>query len=246
MTIFNKKALLIIVTLCIVLVSTIGEISTFAYSKSTPTISGEVVSSQPNSIVNININMSNNPGIVSATINVSFDSNALSLTKVKDGGLIGTTSHKPELTSPYTLAWVNDTATKNYTSNGTIVTLTFKIKNTASYGQTYPIIINYDYENYDVYDKDLNIIKFQTINGAVKISIYSSFILGDANRDSKVTIKDTSIIQRFIAHIVTEDSVDIVATDVDEDGYTTIIDVTFIQQYLAKDNIPYPIGKTIN
>lgn len=242
---YCKSSIIRAVTVIILAVLLVSFVSIDAYSKSVPTIAGEVVSAQPNDTVKVRINLSNNPGIVSATIYVSFDDSVFSLIKVTDGGLIGAQSHKPELTSPYTLVWVNDTATKNYTSNGTIATLYFKVRNTATYGKTYPITICYNYENYDVYDKDINIIRFQTINGAVKVSNNRSFILGDANRDSKVTIVDTGCIQEYITYLLPDESIDIVSTDVDEDGYTTIIDVTFIQRYLAEKYTPYPIGKTI-
>ena len=245
MFLLNKRFLLRIITVCIIIVIAICNIVVVAAASNDPFIFGEVVIAQPNDTVKVKIFLSNNPGIVSATIKVTFDANVLSLTKVTDEGLLGTQSHKPELTSPYTLAWVNDTATKNYTSNGTIVTLSFKVNSTASYEKTYPIRISYDYENYDIYDKDLNLIKFQTVNGAVKITQNQSFILGDANKDSKVTVVDASCIQKYIAQIKSNESIDILAADVDEDGYTTIIDVTIIQRYLSKISVPYLIGTVL-
>ena len=245
MFLLNKRWLLRIITVFITVVFATCNVLMVSGATNKPSLEGEVVSAQPNDTVNVKIFLSNNPGIVSATINVTFDTSVLSLTKVTDGGFLGVQSHKPEYTSPYTLAWVNDTATKNFTSNGAIAILSFKVSNSASYGKTYPIRISYDYENYDIYDKDLNTIRLQTINGAVKISHNRSFILGDANNDSKITIADTSFMQKYIAQIKSNDSIDIVATDVDEDGYTTIIDVTYIQRYLSKISVPYPIGTKI-
>ena len=241
----NINSLLRIVTVCIITACIICVLSVTVHASGVPSITAEVVSAKPHDTVDVSIDLSNNPGMVSATLSVSFDKNALSLTKVTDGGLLGVQSHKPEFTSPYTLVWVNDTATKNFTANGTIATLTFKVNSTAAYDRTYPIFISYDYENYDIFDKDLKKIKLQTINGAVKVTKNDSFILGDANTDSKVTVEDAVCIQRIIAQLLSRDQIDIVAADVDEDGYISIIDVTCIQRYLSKKSILYPIGDKI-
>ncbi len=124
--------------------------------------------------VDITVSLNNNPGIVSATMNVKYDDSALTLTKVTDAGVLGAQSHKPEYTSPYTLAWANDTATSNYTVNGTIVTLTFKVSDNAQGGKLYPVELSYNYNNYDIYDKDVQLIKFDVENGGVNVEKSSS------------------------------------------------------------------------
>ena len=105
-----------------------------------------------------------------ATLTVSYDEEALTLISVKDGGILGTQSHKPELKSPYTLAWSDDTATVNNTTNGVAATLTFKLSESAVRGQSYPISVSYDYDNYDIYDVDLNCVRFTLENGTVNIT----------------------------------------------------------------------------
>ena len=243
---FSKKVLLRIVTFCILSAFTVGIMPVTAYTSSMPSITGEVVYARPNDTVKVNINLSNNPGIVSATIHVDFDSGVLSLTKVTDGGLLGVQSHKPEYTSPYTLAWVNDTATKNYTSNGTIATLTFVVNKNAVRGNAYPVKITYDYDNYDIYDKDLNSIYFNVSSGIIKVATKNHrFILGDVNSDNTINNLDVYNAQQYIAQIKSSKSIDVDAADVDYDGFVTVIDVTFIQRYLVGFEIPYSIGKTI-
>ena len=210
-----------------------------------PMISADIVSANPGSTVSVRIIISNNPGLVSATIRVSFDSKFLSLTKVSDAGILGNNSHKPEYESPYTLAWVNDTATKNFTASGTVATLTFKVSSKAKTGESYQIRISYNYDNYDIYDKDLKQVRFQTIDGIVKISNNHSYVLGDANKDSRVNGSDTKFIQEYVAQIITAQSIDADAADVDIDGQVSIIDVTSIQRYLSNQSVRYPIGKRI-
>ena len=123
----------------------------------------------PGGTVSVTIDLKDNPGIVSMTLDMLYDDTVLTLTEVNDAGVLGSTSHKPELVNPYTLVWVNDTATTNYTVNGTIVTLVFTVADTAEKGTIVPIELTYAYDNYDIYDKDANKIKFKIDNGSVTV-----------------------------------------------------------------------------
>ena len=140
-----------------------------AFGETIASISTESITVNPGDTVDVRINLNNNPGIVSATIKVNYDSSVLTLKKVTDAGVLGAQSHKPEYTSPYTLAWANDTAITNYTVNGTVATLTFKVGSNAVRGQSYPISLSYNYDNYEIYDKDLNPIRFSITNGNISI-----------------------------------------------------------------------------
>ena len=122
----------------------------------------------------VTIGLENNPGIVSMTLHMTYDSDVLTLSKVTDAGVFGTQSHKPELQNPYTLAWVNDTATENYAITGTIATLEFTISKEVAKETVIPIEITYDYENYEIYDKDSNKIEFAIDNGSVTVGEVSA------------------------------------------------------------------------
>lgn len=119
--------------------------------------------------VDVNISVSNNPGIMGMTLTVTFDENALELEKVADGGILGAQSHKPEHVSPYTLAWSNDTATTDITANGVIATLTFKVTANAEKGNAYPIGLSYDYDNFDIYNVNMEPVSFSMQNGEIKM-----------------------------------------------------------------------------
>ena len=71
---------------------------------------------------------------------------------------------------------------------------------------------------------------------------YATVILGDANGDGVVDIKDATEIQKYLAEFETVASFDLTAADVDRDGFVTIADVSAIQQYLADLNSPAGIG----
>ncbi len=58
--------------------------------------------------------------------------------------------------------------------------------------------------------------------------------LGDVDGDSKITVADTTIIQRYLANHITLTDAQMTAADTDKNGVITIIDATRIQRYIAK------------
>lgn len=130
------------------------------------TVSNETAA--PGETVSVAISLENNPGIASAKLQVEFDTQILTLESVQDAGNLGTQVHKPELVSPYILTWANDTVTENFTYNGTIVTLVFRVAENAPEGET-PITVSYDYNNYDIIDWEMNKVAFSVVDGSVKV-----------------------------------------------------------------------------
>ena len=119
--------------------------------------------------VEVTVALKNNPGIVSMALAVEFPS-ALTLVEVKDAGKLGATVHNPSLVSPYYLNWVNDTATTNFTVNGTIATLKFKVNENAADNAEYDIKVSYTPDNYEIYDKDGNEVDFAIENGKITVT----------------------------------------------------------------------------
>lgn len=144
-------------------------------SAATPTIRVSEATARRGESVKVTVSLENNPGIINMKLKVSYDRNALTLTKVEDAGTLGETWHPPvnQATYPYTLTWSNDLASENLTVNGTIVTLTFKVN--AAYGR-YPITITYG--NGYIYDFDLKPVAFGVVNGAVTVARSWLFYLG--------------------------------------------------------------------
>lgn len=133
-----------------------------------PTITVSKVTASAGDTVDVAIDISNNPGIISMLLNVSYDSN-LTLTAVKNGTVLnGATHNTNALTAnPYTLSWGDDTATENNTKNGTIVTFSFAVSENAT-GEL-PITVTYDNSNYAIYDMDFNLVDFTITNGSVTV-----------------------------------------------------------------------------
>lgn len=57
--------------------------------------------------------------------------------------------------------------------------------------------------------------------------------LGDANCNGDIDIDDITLIQKYIADIVTIDDTQLKYADVDSDGGITVLDATLIQKYIA-------------
>lgn len=72
-----------------------------------------------------------------------------------------------------------------------------------------------------------------------------TLLLGDADRDGRVSIIDVTAIQSHLARLkyLSEDG--LLTSDVDCDGDIDIQDATSIQKYLAKYNCKYPVGEPL-
>ena len=148
-----------------------------AYADLDPKIELSSVTGSIGGSVEVAVSVSNNPGIVSMSLDISYDSRYLKLTKVtdtgllpgachEDGGVITSKTHTP----PYTLAWVNDQSRTDYMVNGVLVILTFEILERAEDGRSYPITASYDLDDYDIYNCDLEPVEFAVDYGKVSVS----------------------------------------------------------------------------
>ncbi len=191
--------------------------------------------------VAVNISLVNNPGIVSVKLRVNFNAEVLTLVEVNDLGNLGTAEHKPELVSPYTLAWNNDTVAENFTYNGAIVTLVFEVAEDATVGD-YPVEISYDYSNYDIYNINLEKVKFYTTNGSILVD---EVIIGDVDSNGVVNGIDRMMLARYLADWAdyTEENVNLSAADVNCDGSVNGLDRAILARHLAAwdgfETLPY-------
>lgn len=202
----------------------------FAETNPAPQIIVSQVEGKAGETVKVEIALANNPGIVSMTLKVDYNAEMLTMKKFTDAGVLGAQSHKPELTSPHTLVWVNDTATENFTANGTILTYEFEINENALANAVYPIEVSYTRGNYDIYDKDLNQVDFDTtVSGYVKVAFVPVNVTG-VSLDKRSLSMKTGENQTLIATVSPDDATDkslvwtssneAVAT-VDENGFVT-------------------------
>ncbi|HCA04651.1 MAG TPA: hypothetical protein DEO32_02005, partial [Ruminococcaceae bacterium] len=76
-------------------------------------------------------------------------------------------------------------------------------------------------------------------------SLKPSVLLGDANGDGEVSIKDVTSIQKHISALEKISDDNLKAADVNGDGVVDIDDATLIQKHLAYYKVDYPIGEMV-
>lgn len=74
----------------------------------------------------------------------------------------------------------------------------------------------------------------------------SKILLGDANQDSLIQVKDATAIQKYIAKTGALSPKGLKASDTNEDGVLLLKDVTLLQKYLAKMPISSRIGQLVD
>ncbi len=197
-----------------------------------PVISVDSVYGIVGKTVKVAISLENNPGIVSMLLSVKYDETALRLIKVEDGHLLGGETHSPDMKSPYTLCWVNDTETENFTASGKIAILTFEILDGAKLGKT-PISVSYDYDAFDIMDKDGNQIYIATNDGAISVS---DVLIGDVNGDGTVNSLDRLLLTRWLAKWpeALAAGINEAAADVNCDGKVNSLDRLILARHLAR------------
>lgn len=182
--------------------------------------------------VQVPIVVSNNPGIASALLTISYDESILTLMEVNDTKIISGGMHSDTLASPYQLTWMNQTLKENITENGTIAILVFQISADAGVGD-YEINISYDLENYDIVNADMEAVFFNTIDATITVL---DVMYGDVNRDGRVNLIDSTILARYVAKWpdYPASSLDLQAADVNNDGRVNLLDSTILARHVAK------------
>lgn len=126
----------------------------------------DTVSAKPGETVTVKINLKNNPGLASLTINVNYD-NKLTLTKVDLSSEFGSYITTPTpYKNPQTISMISPL--KNVKVNGVFATLTFKVA--AGITDTYKAKVWVKYDADDVFNSDYKNIPLTIVDGCVTIT----------------------------------------------------------------------------
>lgn len=178
----------------------------------------------PGSTIQVYISIEDNPGIISLRNQIKYDTSVLELVKVEDLKLLaGYTTPSPTITSPYTLRWADSLATKNNTSNGNIVKLTFKVKDTAKAGD-----YNISVSHVEARTTDGEKVEFSQANAVVTVVNY---LLGDVDMNGEVNDWDAIVLNRYLAGWST--TINKAAADIDKDSSVTDWDAIALERKLA-------------
>lgn len=94
------------------------------------------VSGAPGDTVTVSISLQDNPGMVTLSMTMSYDTAVLQLTKVTSTGLLNGETLNKKYKSPYTITFVDYDLEEDVTANGPIVNCTFQILDTAAAGKS--------------------------------------------------------------------------------------------------------------
>jgi len=157
-------------------VMTLMNAALFGDLSAVPAINVSSASGTVGDIVDVNIGLSDNPGIIAMRLGVEFDDSVLRLVEVIDNGILGKEYHRNGYAaSPHTLFWENGASTANFNYSGDIATLRFKILSETADS---PITVSYDRAKLDVLDVDLNPVHFEMNNGSVSTSAADFALVG--------------------------------------------------------------------
>ncbi len=88
-----------------------------------------------------------------------------------------------------------------------------------------------------------------TLNEDLYLTAYNIIrdygILGDANGDKEINIKDATMIQKYIAKLTRLSNTEKILGDVNGDEDVNIKDATAIQKFIAGINVNLPVGETV-
>ena len=189
--------------------------------------------------VEVAITLKNNPGVTAMRIDVGFDPKALTFLRYSDTALLKGPSHPPSTTegatSPLVFAWEDGLATVNNVSNGNIVLMRFLVSNDAEPGN-YDITLSYLPAN--VYNVDVTPVHFNIIDGSITVL---SYIPGDVNEDSLVSLMDATITRRYASSWTLNEifpgelnpRINLQAADVNVDGLISLMDATIIRRHAS-------------
>ena len=200
------------------------------------------VTARAGSTVEVTVDVKNNPGILGATLTLSYG-NRLTLQDAQNGEAFSPlTLTKPgAFTSPCNFVWDGTDLTEGQVKNGTILTLTFAVSPDAQPGDAYGVELSVS--DGDITDKNMVPVEVAVTNGSVTVT---SFQYGDLDDNRKVNTTDVILLRRHLAggYAVT---INEQAADVDLNGKINTTDVIYIRRHLAGgygiDNLPVG-GKT--
>jgi len=180
-------------------------------------------------MVNMDVMITQNPGIVSLNLKLDFDESVITLVEAVNGSAFNEMTFTPPkgeaLKSGCILSWDSESVDTESITDGVIATLSFVILDTAEANTTSLVKVS----RVDAKDDNLEDVYFDEVDGKLQVLTYTP---GDVNEDGRITSTDNVYIRRYIAggYDVT---INEAAADVNDDGRITSTDVVFIRRYMA-------------
>ncbi len=232
----NRKRFTALFLAFAMLLSTCMPIGVFAESTK-PTITVQSVKDLAGATVTVNVTVTNNPGILGATLTVDFD-DALSLVSASSGEAFSTlTMTKPgDLQPPCNFVWDGQELSDSDIKDGIILSLEFKIPENAEPDTSYPI--TFSYIDGDILNAGMQPIDVSIVNGEISVV---DFTYGDLNDDNKVNFTDVILLRREIAGKYVQ-TINKKAADVNCDNRLNTADVILMRRFIVGGyDITFPL-----
>lgn len=225
----KKRALSLLFALAfLITVFPLGTMQAKAVENNMPTIIVDTVEAVPGSEVTVNVSIKNNPGILGATLTLSFG-DGLTLTKATSGdnnAFSAMVLTKPgKLVSPCNFVWDGQELTAEDIKDGSLLALTFQVSEEAKLGKTIPIEISYD-----LFDQNLSAVQANVSNGGITVK---GDTLGDVNGDGIFSLSDVILLARYLVNLEMLSKEQLDVADVNHDGKATNADVVKLARILA-------------
>ncbi len=224
----KPKRLIVLLLSLMMTASLCSPLFAYAAGGDTPTITVQHVNGTPGSIVDVNLIIENNPGVLGATLTFEFD-NELQLLGGTNGEAFSMLqmTEPGAFTSPCNFVWDGQEISDQDVKDGVILTLKFKIPDDATAGTNYKITTSYRPGN--IIDNYLSPIEIQIVNGSIEVN---DFTYGDVNSDKAINSGDTILIRREIAGGYPQD-IKVEAADVNVDSTLNPADTIIVRRYIA-------------
>ncbi len=227
-----KSTLAILLTAVMLLSVVPFGVSAAETGKLTFTVSNK--NAVPGETVDVDIVMSNNPGIASISLNVGYDSDILTVENITFNSDMGGTTQTSQLTkNPAKIIWISSTS--NYNGDATVATITFRVNADITDNVATNVELTYDPD--DIYNIAEDNIECDIVNGVVNVV---AAVPGDINGDTKVNNKDVTRLMQYLAHW--DVFVNAPTLDTNGDGKVNNKDVTRLMQYLAHWDVKIFVG----
>ena len=191
-------------------------------------LSVESKNAVPGGQVSVNIAVRNNPGILSATLEISYD-DGLTLTNADAGEAFAyLTMRKPgQYDTPCRFMWEGQECKEEDAKDGTILTLTFDVAKDIEKGKA--LGVNVNVVNGDFYDGNLDYVEVSTESGYVTVL---DFKPGDVNGDGKINTTDVVMLRRYILDGGNTE-INANAGNVNDDGKINSVDIILIRRFIT-------------
>ena len=189
-------------------------------------ISVESKEVQPGEAFSVNVKLTNNPGILYASLNVSYDSGLTLENAVAGDALSYLDLTRPgKLTSPCRFSWSGQ-STDGAIAEGTLLTLSFTVDETYSSQAQLKVSVS---PAEDVLDADLNTIDVVSESGTISVL---NFTPGDINGDKDVNVKDVVSLRHLMAGDYGPE-INKRAANVNGDTAINSADLIYLRRYIA-------------